>query len=140
MRKMLLAAAVTLILAGPAAAEPDAAFGQWLTAGGKSRVEVAPCGEALCATVRWIAAEVEGRPLLDARNPDSSLRARTLRGAKILEGLTRTAAGWRGGRGYDPERGMHFRPAELTPLPDGTMRLKGCVGVFCETQVWRRAG
>jgi uncharacterized protein (DUF2147 family) len=135
-----LALALTA-LSGPASAQatPSPAFGEWITPGGKGRVRVEPCGDKLCGTLVWLKEETAAQPLLDARNPDKALRTRPLKGVRILDRLSADGAGWAGGRGYDPERGQNFRVASLTVLPNGVLKLKGCIGPLCQTQTWTKA-
>lgn len=133
MRTLAAALVLTLAVITPAHAGPEAAFGRWLTQNGNGHIEVTPCGDSACGTIVW----GQGGPSTDTKNPDHALRSRPLLGARIMEGYHRAAAGWVDGRVYDPERGQTFR-SELLPQPDGTLKVKGCFGFYCETQTWRR--
>lgn len=127
--------------ASPAMAQqpsPSAIFGEWVTPGGKGRVRVEPCGDKLCATLVWLRDEAAGQTALDTRNPNAALRTRPLKGIRILDGLSANGPIWAGGRGYDPERGANFRIASLTMQPNGVLKLKGCLGPLCQTQVWTK--
>ena len=78
-------------------------------------------------------------PATDKHNPDQSLRSRTLAGIEIVRGLRQAAPGvWSDGALYNPDDGRTYVGA--IKLRDGLLELKGCaLGVFCQTQVWRRA-
>lgn len=57
-------------------------------------------------------------------------------GDLMITGLTPGDEGWRGGRLRHPETGLSFR-GTITPLADGSLRLKGCAGPICATQRWQ---
>jgi uncharacterized protein (DUF2147 family) len=122
----------------PAWANPERAFGEWYTQSGGARVRVEPCGQSACGYLTWLKEEPAGETWLDTRNKNAALRDRKLRGLLMLDGFRRTPQGWVGGRVYSPENGNTYR-AELLPQPDGTMRLKGCLGPICQNQTWRPA-
>lgn len=131
MRVMFAALAAWSLLSGPAAAGPaDEVLGLWLTQSGNGVVEIARCGESLCGRI------VGGRgERFDVRNRDRALRTRELMGLVILSGFRETSEGWSGGRIYNPEDGGAYR-SELAPGRGGTLRVTGCVGPICRTQVW----
>jgi uncharacterized protein (DUF2147 family) len=135
MRQLFLTLMIGAALTAPAFATPEAAIGEWMTPGERGRIKLAPCGEALCGT---LIAVKPGNSSRDERNPNPALKNRDLIGVQLMTGLTRKGAGWAGGRGYDPDRGMNFR-AEITPQANGSLRVKGCVGPICEVQVWTKA-
>ncbi len=129
--------ALAALAFAPAAAHaaPADAFGLWVTGDGDGHVEIAPCGESACG--RIVGGADTGRPATDTKSPNRALRARPLMGLQILEGFARTSAGLVNGKIYDPDTGATYR-SELLPRPDGTLALKGCVGPFCRTEIWRR--
>ena len=53
----------------------------------------------------------------------------------ILKGFEKKKNDWRGGTIYDPENDKTY-DARIKRLDDGNLQLKGCVGPFCQTQVW----
>lgn len=106
-------------------------------------VELSPCAEdrsTLCGTIRWLweAADNKGRPRLDSRNADTTLRSRSLLGLAILSGLKpRPAGGWEG-RIYNPEDGQTYRATVGRHSAD-TLQVEGCVLLGCQKQVWWKA-
>ena len=70
--------------------------------------------------------------------PDPALRKRRLLGLPILSGFTADGDMWRG-RIYDPKSGKTYK-SQVRRKPDGSLEVKGCVGPFCQTQVWKKAG
>jgi len=142
----LLLAVATLSLA-PRAAEAQTGAdigGRWATQGFGSIVELAPCGEAdgaHCGRIVWLWEETDesGRLRTDRHNPDRALRSRSLVDIQIVSGLTKIAPGvWSDGALYNPDDGRTY--TGTIRLKDDSLQLKGCaLGVFCQTQTWRRA-
>ena len=44
---------------------------------------------------------------------------------------------WRDGKIYNPENGKTYRSV-LKPAGPDTLKVSGCVFIFCETQTWKR--
>ncbi len=141
----ILAVAATGVMTRPSEAQTSLDIGgRWATPGFGSIVEFAPCTDGkdtLCGRILWLWEEADAskRTRTDKRNPDQSLRSRTLVGIEIVRGLRQTAPGvWSDGALYNPDDGRTYVGA--IKLRDGLLELKGCaLGVFCQTQVWRRA-
>ena len=124
------------LLAAPAhAAAPIA--GRWVTPEGDSDITVGPCGARTCGRItRFLKAPDRPDPT-DRNNPDTPLRGRPVLGMAVLYDFADAGKDWRG-RIYDPRSGRSYRSI-LTREADGTLKVQGCVAVFCRTQVWRRA-
>jgi len=133
-----LALAAALLSAAPlAAAEPIT--GSWVTATRDGVVRIAPCGKSLCGTLaRFLVTPPGGADQRDVHNPDTRLRNRKLLGLPILTGFAEDGAVWRGTI-YDPKAGKSYRSI-LRRLDGERLEVKGCIGPFCQTQVWRRSG
>jgi uncharacterized protein (DUF2147 family) len=128
-----LFAALALVSPLPALAAAPIA-GRYLTQDKQAIVEVGPCGTKVCGRiVRILAAQPKG-PARDEYNPDPKLRGRPILGLTILSGFTDGGKQWNG-QVYDPNKGKMYRSV-LTPKPDGTLAMKGCIGPFCRTQLW----
>jgi uncharacterized protein (DUF2147 family) len=52
--------------------------------------------------------------------------------------LSKDGARWIDGQIYNPEDGNSYRSI-LEPGPGDTLKVKGCLGPFCQTQTWTRA-
>lgn len=129
-----IAALAALFAASPAFAAASVA-GRWFTADGQAIVEIGPCGAKHCGRiVRILAAEPKG-PSRDEYNPNPALRGRPILGLTVLTGFTDAGAQWNG-QIYDPNKGKTYRSV-LTRKPDGNLAMKGCIGPFCRTQVWK---
>ncbi|MBD8677635.1 DUF2147 domain-containing protein [Sphingomonas sp. CFBP 13720] len=135
--KIVAAFALTLLAASPAwSAEPIT--GRWITQDRAAVIEIARCGPALCGRIARVLIAKPGTPTTDISNPDASLRQRPIAGLPILTAFTDQGSDWRG-RIYDPRRGKTYKSI-VSRQPDGTLKVQGCIAVFCQTQVWRRAG
>lgn len=126
-------------LGSPAHANADTALGFWHTPNSGALVEVKRCGASICGTILELTREADGKTiLLDKRNEDASLRTRRIKGLMILSGYKQQGDHWVSGTIYAPERGKAYR-SKITPLPDGSLKVEGCVAQFCQAQIWRRA-
>jgi uncharacterized protein (DUF2147 family) len=129
---------LALILAA-AATTANPIIARWHTPGDKAVVEIAPCGKQLCGTIISAALlPATGAPPRDSRNPDPALRNRSIVGVRLLSGFIPDGSGWKSGTIYNPTNGKTYR-SELTLGADGRLKVSGCVAIFCQTQIWRRA-
>jgi uncharacterized protein (DUF2147 family) len=140
MEKKALATAVLglLALTAPAgAAEPIT--GRWITAEKDAVIVIATCGKSLCGTIeRFLVPPPQGNDQRDINNPDPGKRKRRLLASTpILSAFTADADLWRG-QIYDPKSGKSYRSVIRRKGP-AVLEVKGCIGPFCQTQVWRRA-
>jgi uncharacterized protein (DUF2147 family) len=128
-----------LLIMAASALSPSAVLGRWHTPGDKAIVEIAPCGKLLCGTIISAAPlPSTGQPPRDSHNPDPSLRNRPMTGVRILSGFSWTGEKWKGGTIYNPTNGKTYK-SELMLTTDGKLKVSGCVMIFCQTQIWRRA-
>jgi len=128
---------VLAMLASPAkAAEPIT--GRWVTAEKDAVVAIGKCGKAQCGTIeRFLILPKGGKDQRDINNSDPAKRTRKLIGTAILTGLVAEEGVWRG-QVYDPKTGRSYT-SEVRRKDAGTLEVKGCVGPFCQTQVWKKA-
>ncbi len=125
-------------MAGMAFADPHDVYGTFATLGGSSHVEISDCGDGTpCGRIIWI----DPDSLPDGITPETAVgkTGATLLGMQMLEGFERKKKGWRGGVVYDAENDKRYK-AGIKRLEDGSLHLKGCVGPFCQTQVWQQVG
>lgn len=107
----------------------------WRTQSGAGTVRIEACGQRTCGRI-LTGAPKAGETGLDFRNPNPALRSRPLIGANILSEFARqTDDSYKGGTIYNPEDGKTYR-SEFRLKPDGRLEVKGCVGPFCQTQIW----
>jgi uncharacterized protein (DUF2147 family) len=112
--------------------------GRWVTEERDAVVTIAPCGNTLCGRItRFLVAPPDGPGQRDVNNPDPANRDRRLMGLPVLFSFSEDGDLWRG-RIYDPKSGNDYRSV-LRRRDARTLEVKGCIGPFCQTQLWRRA-
>jgi uncharacterized protein (DUF2147 family) len=136
MRRFFVAVSL-LSLALPAfAAAPI--NGRWFTDGKDSIIEIGPCGALVCGKVIKVLKNMpNGKPPVDANNPDPKLRGRPVQGIMILNGFKPNGAVW-SGTIYDPRAGKSYK-STLALLTSGNLQVKGCWGPFCRTVIFSPA-
>ena len=136
MRFPVLAAALFAVAAPAAAAE--SIEGTWRTESNDALVRVSDCGAKVCGRIaKFLVPPPQGADQRDVNNPDPKQRTRKLLGLAILSGFAPDGDSWRGTI-YDPKSGKSYRSFVRRTARD-RLEVKGCVGPFCKTQVWRRA-
>jgi uncharacterized protein (DUF2147 family) len=107
----------------------------WRTQSGAGTVRIEACGTKTCGRI-LTGTPKAGETGLDFRNPNAALRSRPLIGANILSNFVRQADNsYKQGTIYNPEDGKTYR-SEFKLKADGRLEVKGCVGPFCQTQIW----
>jgi uncharacterized protein (DUF2147 family) len=117
-------------------------LGEWVTAGGESRVDVYRCDSlTYCGKIVWLRDPLkDGKPLLDDKNPEDSLKTRPVLGLLILRGFTYAGDRvWSGGKIYDPKSGNDYS-AKMSLVDDSNLDLRGYVVIplFGRTEKWTR--
>lgn len=140
MFRLLKIFSIALCLATPVAADtfdPLNVYGQWRVESGNALVEITDCGDGTpCGTVAWINAP-DPDIVLDDQNPDPDKRTNKMLGTKIVWGFRNDEHEWDKGQIYDAEGGKIYR-SEMRLREDGTLKIKGCLGMFCQSQTWTR--
>ncbi|MGI4757157.1 MAG: DUF2147 domain-containing protein [Janthinobacterium lividum] len=119
-----------------AAAQNAGVVGDWREPSG-SVIRIAPCGDALCATLVVVSKAASAQ--VDGNNPDAALRTRPLCGLPIGQGFHGSDANKaEGGKLYDPKSGKTYKGI-MTSEGD-TLLLRGYVGIaaFGRTEKWDR--
>ena len=130
--------AVLALMAASALTASGPIHGRWITASKDAVIAIAPCGAKLCGSIeRFLIPPPKGADQRDVNNADPALRGRKLLGLAILTGFTADGDVWRG-HIYDPKTGKTYRSI-LRRKDDSSLEVKGCLGPFCKTQIWRRA-
>ena len=150
--RIAAAAAVALAASASAASAQSSVMGTWLSASGVAQIKLEPCPNPaqgpLCGFIVGLinpkgpdGQAVAPDAATDYRNPDPALRGRKVIGMPLLWGFQKTSDPntFEGGSIYNGENGKTYT-ANVSLQPDGTLRLRGYVGVpmFGETQVWTR--
>jgi uncharacterized protein (DUF2147 family) len=120
--------------ASKAKASRNSPVGEWLVEDGKSRIRVEECGANLCGFV-----SVAKKPNeKDRKNPDPSLRGRSVIGMPVLINMKPHGNRW-DGRIYNAEDGKTYT-GNVRLKNASTLRVEGCAfgGLFCGSQNWSR--
>jgi len=133
---------IALLAAPPAVAQSPTPVGVWLHDNKRIQIEIAPCGEFLCATIVWFKwpNDAQGLPLVDVKNADPALRGRPLLGLTVLYGLHWTSDNaWEDGYIYNPDDGENYR-ASMSIQGDGSLRIRAylLIPLFGHTLIWTR--
>ncbi len=137
--RFLVAIFAVAIVAGPASAQDIFELsGRWRTQRHAAHVDIGDCGDGSpCGVLAWVAPAVANGASTDERNPNRALRTRPLVGVPILWALHATDGGWGEGRLYNPDTGQTFR-AFISPSSRRQLRVTGCLGPLCRTEIWTR--
>lgn len=112
--------------------------GKWITAERDSVIEIGTCGGVVCGKVlRVLRMMPDGKPPIDRNNPNPALRTRAVEGIMILTGFADNGRSWKG-KIYDPKSGKTYT-SYLTRNADGTLKVQGCIGPFCQSFTWTAA-
>ncbi len=137
MKKLIISAILVLctVMAFAQTNDADRILGTYLTENKTGKVEVTKQNGKYIGTLVWTV--VEGAK--DEKNPDASLRKRTLKGVVILKDMTYDNGIWKNGTIYDPESGNTYK-ATIKLKSDGNLTLRGYIGVpaLGRNSVWTR--
>ena len=135
MKRLLLGLSVACFSTAAFAA-PNVS-GNWLTEDKSAIIAIGPCAEQLCGSIAKVLVDRPGAPKTDIHNPDPSLRGRPFIGLRIISGLNPAPTRWEGGRIYDPKSGKSYK-SYLQLNGDGSLKVAGCITVFCRSERWTR--
>ena len=131
MKKMILTMALALFsLAGYS----QTIIGKWLTEAGDAKVEIYEANGKVNGKIVWLE---KGPDTKDTHNNDEKMRSRKLMGVNILSGLTKKSEKWEGGRIYNPKNGKTYKCSIW--LDGDKLKVRGYLGMFYETQTWKKA-
>ncbi|HEV7322208.1 MAG TPA: DUF2147 domain-containing protein [Ensifer sp.] len=121
---VLAAAAILPLLSSVALAQQSAdPSGVWLRDDGNARVEIAPCGDKICATNLWIGDTSKGEAA----------------GDRLVMSLKADAADTLSGTAYDEKRDRTY--SITVKVSDHALVTRGCIlgGVLCRDVHWKPA-
>lgn len=144
---MMASLAVAVFAGAPVAsaappATPDAIVGRWDADDGSTKLDFYRAGDAYQAHFLYgnQVVETDGVTMKkDLKNPDPSLRSRSLKNIVIASGLHYANGEWGGGSIYDPSSGRMYRcKAEIK---DSKLLLRGYFGMSAlgQTRAFHRA-
>jgi uncharacterized protein (DUF2147 family) len=103
------------------AAEPSI-YGGWARGDGVARVQIGPCGGAICAVNTWIKPGVTDERI----------------GDKLVMSVEPVSVAALSGTAFDPQRNLNYRLK--ISLSGNRMTTRGCVlaGLWCKNMGWTR--
>ena len=108
-------------------------MGKWITEAGDAQVEIYQQGDKINGKIVWLQ---QGPETKDKHNPDAELKERKLMGVNILSGLSKSKDKWEGGKIYNPKNGKTYKCTIW--LEGNNLKVRGYLGIFYETQTWKR--
>lgn len=137
MKKLIISAILVLctVMAFAQTNDADRILGTYLSENKTGKVEVTKQNGKYIGTLVWTS--IAGAK--DEKNPDASLKKRTLKGVVILKDMTYDNGIWKNGTIYDPESGNTYK-ATIKLKSDGNLTLRGYIGVpaLGRNSVWTR--
>ena len=137
---MLAAAAFTALITASLPALAADPTGMWLTDTADAKVKIVHCGPAICGTIAWLKEpnDSAGKPKVDRNNAEASHRNRPIMGVPIILSMKPDGTDKWSGQVYNAEDGKTYS-GNVTLTNANTLRLQGCVAVFCKTKTWTRS-
>lgn len=113
--------------------------GVWLTQDKEAKVKIYEQNGKYYGKIIWVKnpKTEKGLPVLDDKNPVITLRKNTLIDLIILTDLNYEAKEWINGKLYDPENGKTYKSKIWLENAD-TLKVRGYIGLFYETEIWTR--
>ncbi len=145
MKKVLLAVMSLMwaTLTVNAQSGADALLGFWRSGDGKAVIEFYKNGDKYDGKIVWLAEPNDpqtGKPKVDSKNEEESLRSRPILGLVNLRGFKFVKKNeWEEGKIYDPKSGNDYS-CEIKMTDANTLEVRGYVGIsmFGRTDVWKR--
>jgi len=107
----------------------DAIIGRWLNPSGEGEIEIYKKGDKYYGKLSWIKEpNLNGKPKLDAKNPDVNLQSRPLLNLEILKNFVYDNGKWTDGTIYDPKSGKNYS-CNLTLKNNDILNVRGYVGI-----------
>ncbi|RZK41392.1 MAG: DUF2147 domain-containing protein [Pedobacter sp.] len=127
---------------GAFAQSKDAVTGKWLSASGEGQIEIYKRGDKYFGKLAWIKEpnDENGKPKVDEKNPNASLRSKTLVGLELLKDFVFEDGKWTDGTIYDPKTGKTYS-CNLTLKNNNLLNIRGYIGISLigRTETWKRA-
>lgn len=107
----------------------DAIVGKWLNPSGEGQIEIYKKGDKYYGKLAWIKEpNLNGKPKLDAKNPDVKLQKRPLLNLELLKDFTYEDGKWTDGTIYDPKSGKNYS-CNMTLKSADILNVRGYVGI-----------
>lgn len=112
------------------AQKKDDILGKWINPSGEGQIEIYKRGDKFFGKLAWIKEpnDDNGKPKTDAKNPEASLRSKSLLGLEILKNFEYDGSKWIDGTIYDPKTGKTYS-CNLTLKDNNTLNVRGYIGI-----------
>ncbi len=141
MKILSILIACVMTLKASAQVKADDIVGLWLIDGDKpAKISIFKNGDKYNGKIAWLKfPEPNGKPLVDAKNPDASKQSQPILGLEILKGFHFDKDEWVDGQVYDPLSGKTYS-CILSLKDPNTLKVRGYIGMslFGRTQIWTR--
>ncbi len=107
----------------------DAIVGKWLNPSGEGQIEIYKKGDKYFGKLAWIKEpNINGKPKVDAKNPDEKLQKRPLLNLEILKDFIYEDGKWTNGSIYDPKSGKEYS-CNMSLKSADVLNVRGYVGI-----------
>lgn len=122
---------------GPYYAGRHDIYGTFMTDEGSAKILIEDCGDGTpCGRFVWFNKQMP--PRVSVTTKFAGKAGQPLLGSLMLKNFSKKKSDWRGGKVFDSDNDKTYS-ARLKRLPDGTLEVKGCIGPFCQTQIWTQS-
>lgn len=134
---------LVLIFTLPAFAQnKDAVVGKWLSESGEGQIQIYKKADHYFGKLVWLKFPDgdDGKPKVDARNPDLTKQKRTINGLELLQNFVFSGENvWEDGTIYDPKTGKTYS-CKLTLVDNNKLNIRGFIGISLlgRTEKWTR--
>ncbi len=139
--KYILTSLALILSFGFTNTNPDAILGVWQNGSGKGHIHIYKQSGKYFGKIVWLKSPMgdDGRPRVDKKNQDESMRTKPLIGAIMLRDFAYEDGEWNGGRIYNPEDGKEYK-AYMKMKDRSTLTVRGYVGFswIGKTDIWQR--
>ena len=140
-RKLSFILFLTLCTVTAFAQNKDAVVGKWLSATSEGQIEIYKRGDKYFGKLSWIKEpnDEKGKPKVDAKNPNPSLKTKPILGLEILKDFIFEDGKWTDGTIYDPQTGKTYS-CNLTLKENGQLNIRGYIGISLigRSETWKR--
>jgi uncharacterized protein (DUF2147 family) len=118
----------------------DDILGKWINSSGEGQIEIFKKGDKYFGKLVWIKEPNEnGKPKVDAKNPNASLRSKPILGLEIVKDFVYEDKEYVDGKVYDPKTGKTYS-GKMTLEGANKLNMRGFIGISLigRTEAWKR--
>ncbi|WP_231460217.1 MULTISPECIES: DUF2147 domain-containing protein [unclassified Pedobacter] len=130
MRKFPILMLLFVAMASTAFAQSkDAVVGKWLNPSGEGQIEIYKKADKYYGKLAWLKEpNTNGKPKVDAKNPNTNLQNRPLLNLEILKDFVYEDGKWTNGTIYDPKSGKTYS-CNISLKGNDVMTVRGYIGI-----------